>query len=161
MTWWCTGSSLFCCPPFSIVTNNSKDQLDKSALCVTYNRIRAMDACGASTVHSSLPLSTVTSVLTWCLVCFVLCFYFRFWKKEKKGGKNPPTAPDRFAQTWFNCIFSRHTNMVTAMINKKGETKLYFQTGILFITCCLTLPDNTECHSFSLKFDYFSGSKAK
>lgn len=127
MTWWCTGSSLFCCPPFSIVTNNSKDQLDKSALCVTYNRIRAMDACGASTVHSSLPLSTVTSVLTWCLVCFVLCFYFRFWKKEKKGGKNPPTAPDRFAQTWFNCIFSQHTNMVTWWIKKERQSYIFKQ----------------------------------
>lgn len=93
MTWWCTGSSLFCCPPFSIVTNNSKDQLDKSALCVTYNRIRAMDACGASTVHSSLPLSTVTSVLTWCLVCFVLCFYFRFRKKEKKRRRKKTRQP--------------------------------------------------------------------
>lgn len=117
--------------------------------------------CLYCALFSSFVYRYLCADMMFGMLCFVLLLSFPEKRKKKKEEKNPPTAPDRFAQTWFNCILSRHTNMVTAMMNKKGETKLYFQTGILFITCCLTLPDNTECHSFSLKVDYFSGSKIR
>lgn len=61
------------------------------------------------------------------MLCFVLLLSFPEKRKKKKEEKNPPTAPDRFAQTWFNCIFSRHTNMVTWWIKKERQSYIFKQ----------------------------------
>lgn len=71
-----------------------------------------------------LPLPLCWHDVWYALFC---AFTFVSGKKKKKEEKNPPTAPDRFAQTWFNCIFSQHTNMVTWWIKKERQSYIFKQ----------------------------------